>query len=69
MATENTKAVDEAQLRALINDRVKAVHATDINGAMSNLAPDILSFDVVNPLQSIGSDTSRKRAAEWFSSF
>jgi ketosteroid isomerase-like protein len=36
---------------------------------MSYLAPDILSFDVVDQLQQIGSDASRKRAAKWFSSF
>ena len=36
---------------------------------MSNLAPEILSFDVVDPLQRIGSDALRKRAEEWFSSF
>jgi ketosteroid isomerase-like protein len=28
-----------------------------------------LSFDVVDPLQKIGSDALRKRAEEWFSSF
>jgi ketosteroid isomerase-like protein len=28
-----------------------------------------LSFDVVNPLQHRGSDASKKRAKEWFSSF
>ena len=33
---------------------------------MSNHAPDILSFDVVNPLQYSGSDTVRERAQEWF---
>src|SRR5882762_4878431 len=69
MTTENRKAIDEAQIRALIEDRVKAVRARDINGAMSNIAPDIVSFDVVNPLQHRGSDASRRRAEEWFSSF
>jgi ketosteroid isomerase-like protein len=69
MTTENRKAIDEAQIRALIDDRVKAVRAKDINGVMSNIAPDILSFDVVNPLQNIGSGAARKRAEEWFSSF
>lgn len=34
---------------------------------MSNHALDILSFDVVNPLQYAGSDTVRERAEEWFS--
>jgi uncharacterized protein (TIGR02246 family) len=69
MTTENSKAIDEAQIRALIDERVKAVRARDINGAMSNVAPDIVSFDVVNSLQNIGADAARKRAEEWFSSF
>jgi ketosteroid isomerase-like protein len=69
MATENSKASDEAQIRVLIDDRVKAVRAKDINGTMANTAPDILSFDVVNPLQNVGAGASRKRAAEWFASF
>jgi uncharacterized protein (TIGR02246 family) len=69
MTTANSGAVDEAQIRELIDDRVKAVRAKDANGAISSIAPDILSFDVVNPLQRIGSDASKKRAKEWFSSF
>ena len=35
----------------------------------SRFTPDILTFDVVNPLQQIGSTASRQRADEWFSSF
>jgi ketosteroid isomerase-like protein len=69
MATANSKAIDQAQIRKLIDDRINAVRAKDINGAMANIAPDIVSFDVVNPLQYIGSDAARKRAEEWFSSF
>lgn len=69
MTPENNKALAEAQIRWLIDDRVKAVRTRDLNGATSNIAPDLRSFDVVNPLQRIGSDGSRRRAAEWFSSF
>jgi uncharacterized protein (TIGR02246 family) len=69
MTTPNNSAVDEAQIRALIDDRVKAVRARDVNASTSSLVPDVLSFDVVNPLQNIGSDALRKRAEEWFSSF
>lgn len=69
MTTERSMASNEAQIRALIEDRTKAVQAKDSAGATSRNAPDILAFDVVNPLQCIGSDTSRERAAEWFSSF
>jgi ketosteroid isomerase-like protein len=60
---------DEALIRKLIEDRAKAVRVKNVDGATSHIAPDILSFDVVNPLQSIGSDALRKRAQEWFSSF
>jgi uncharacterized protein (TIGR02246 family) len=69
MTTANSRAVHETQIRALIDDRVKAVRARDVNGAIAGIASDILSFDVVNPLQHIGSDASKKRAEEWFSSF
>jgi uncharacterized protein (TIGR02246 family) len=68
MATEN-KALDEVQIRALIEEKIKAVRAKDIDGAMSSYAPDVLSFDVVNALQYFGSDAIRKRLEEWFSSF
>ena len=68
MATEN-KATDEVQIRRLIEDKINAVRARDIDGATSRYASDVLSFDVVNELQYIGSDAIRKRLAEWFSSF
>jgi ketosteroid isomerase-like protein len=69
MTTESGKAANETQIRALIDDRTKAVRAKDAVGATSGIASDILTFDVVNPLQHIGSDASRKRAEEWFASF
>ena len=68
MATEN-KAVDEVQIRGLIENKIKAVRAKDVDGATSDYAPDVLSFDVVNPLQYLGADAIRKRLGEWFSSF
>jgi len=36
---------------------------------MSTFAPDVVEFDVVNPLRHIGSDGARTRAEEWFASF
>ncbi len=68
MATAN-KVVDEVQIRGLIDNKVKAVRAKDIDGATSNYAPDVLSFDVVNPLRYFGAEAIRKRLEEWFSSF
>ncbi|MBA2364134.1 MAG: nuclear transport factor 2 family protein [Chloroflexia bacterium] len=69
MATTNDRAVDEAEVRALIEDRAKAVRARDIDGAMSNVAPDVQAFDVVNSLRYSGSEAARERLEEWFASF
>src|ERR1700682_1069178 len=69
MMTETDKASEEARIRRLIYDRVKAVRAKDVEAAMANVSPDIVSFDVVNPLLSSGSDSSRRRAEQWFASF
>ncbi|MEH2357620.1 YybH family protein [Nostoc sp.] len=69
MTTENSKPNDEVQIRTIIEERIKAVGNKDINALLSNHAPDILSFDVINPLQYIGADTVRERAQKWVSSF
>ena len=69
MTTATSQTTDETQIRALIDDRINAVRAKDVDAASANVAPDIVSFDVVNPLRSIASGSSRKRAAEWFASF
>ncbi|HLJ59276.1 MAG TPA: SgcJ/EcaC family oxidoreductase [bacterium] len=58
-----------ADVRRLIEDRVKAIRAKDVNALVSRCAPDVVSFDVVNPLQYTGADAIRKRADAWFSSF
>src|SRR4030095_15110079 len=68
MATDKT-ALDEVQIRGLIQDKIKAVRAKDIDGATANYAPDVLSFDVVDPLRYFGADAIRQRLKEWFSSF
>ncbi len=68
-ATAISKTSDEAQIRKLIDDREKAVRARDVDGSVANIAPEIVCFDVVNPLQHFGSDAIKKRANEWFASF
>ena len=45
--TATGKALEEAQIRNLIDDRLKAVRNKDVNASMSSLAPDVLSFDVL----------------------
>jgi len=69
MTTENGRASDEAQIHKLIEDRVEAVRDKDLARAMASVGPEILSFDVVNPLRYSGSEALRQRAQAWFSSY
>lgn len=66
MTTEKSYIPDESQIRMLIENRVKAVQAKDINAAVSHHARDVLMFDLVNPLRYSGSDMVRARTQEWF---
>jgi ketosteroid isomerase-like protein len=67
MTTDNSQTNDEARLRALVEERVRAVRAKDIDALMSHHAPDVLMFDALNPLQYVGADAVRERAVQWFS--
>ncbi len=67
MTTENSRAADEARIRALIKERVEAVRAKDVDALMSNHAPDVLMFDALDPLQYVGSEAVRERAGQWLS--
>ncbi len=68
MATKK-QAIDETQIREIVENWAKAVRAKDLNGMMANYAPEVLSFDVLPPLQEKGLNTARKRAEAWISSF
>lgn len=66
---ENSGTSAEVQIRALIDQRIEAVRGKNVDRALASIAPDVLMFDVVNPLQAHGSDASRQRTEAWFSSF
>jgi uncharacterized protein (TIGR02246 family) len=69
MKAKSTRADAESQIRDLISDRIEAIHAKDIDALMSHYSPDVMIFDVVNPLRYVGSDAVRERAREWFTSY
>jgi uncharacterized protein (TIGR02246 family) len=66
---EGSGAADEAEIRSLVNGWVEALRTKDVDALMSTYAPEVVSFDVVNPLRRIGSDAARRRAEEWFATF
>jgi ketosteroid isomerase-like protein len=52
-------AVDEAGIRQRIGELAEAISAMDLGGVKPVYAPDIVSFDIVPPLQAAGA------AAKW----
>jgi ketosteroid isomerase-like protein len=68
MVTENG-TTDEAQIRDLIEERVRAVEEKDIDKLTSHHARDVLSFDVIDTLQFTGSGAVRQRAEKWLTAY
>ena len=60
MTAKKSKLSDEAEIRELIESWVKAVRTKDINGLMSNYAPNVVSFEVMTPIQYVGADAYKK---------
>lgn len=57
MTAQKNKASDEAQIRQQIDNFVKAFRTKDLNLMMSLYAPGFVAFDIVPPLQQVGTDT------------
>ena len=68
-AVDKTRTTDEAQIRRLIDDWAKALHAKDVDAIMACYAPDVLVFDLAPPLRHAGADLHRTNFAEWFKTF
>src|SRR5262245_32420061 len=69
MMAVNSQASKQAQIRRLLDNWVQAVRAKDVNGVMSQYAPDIVVFDLAPPLHYRGADEYRKNWEVWFPTF
>jgi ketosteroid isomerase-like protein len=67
MATQH--AIDEAQIRQRIGKLTEALRAMDLERVMSNYAPDIVSFDIVPPLQHVGAEAKKNNWTNAFAMF
>jgi uncharacterized protein (TIGR02246 family) len=63
--TPATTGSSEDQIRALLDERVRAIHDRDAQALTSVCAPDVVSFDALPPLQRLGAEAVRARAEEW----
>ena len=52
--------IDEADIRKLIDDHIKAIQTRYLEGVMSIYSKDIVSFDIDPPLWYKGMETKRK---------
>jgi ketosteroid isomerase-like protein len=62
-------ASTQSEVRALLDSRVEACRAKDIDRLMSLYSPNIVYFDVVPPLHFIGSDAVRDNFVRWFNEY
>jgi ketosteroid isomerase-like protein len=59
----------QAEIGALLDKRSEAIWSKDIDRLMSFYAPDVVYFDLVPPLQYVGSAALRGRFRHWFDGF
>ena len=59
----------DSEIRALLDSRVDACQTKDIDRLMSLYSPDIVYYDVVPPLQFVGSDEVRRNFLRWFDEY
>lgn len=60
----------ESEVRALLDSRIEACRAKDIDHLMSLYSPGIVYFDCVPPLEGfIGSDSVRRNFLRWFDEY
>jgi ketosteroid isomerase-like protein len=59
-------ATNQAAIRELIDGYVNAIRNHDIEGVVSAYAADLVAFDVVPPLKSVGAERYRKVWQEVF---
>jgi ketosteroid isomerase-like protein len=62
-------ASKESEVRALLDSRVDACQAKDIDRLMSLYSSDIVYYDVVPPLQFAGPDEVRRNFSRWFDEY
>ena len=63
---EDVMASTQSEVKALLDSQFEAIRMKDIDRLMSLYSADIVYFDLVPPLQYIGSAALRQRFLQWF---
>ncbi len=67
--SDDPEALNEAEIRALMNEMAAACRAKDVDALLRLYALDVTAFDLLDPLRYSGTDAVRRRVKEWFGSF
>jgi ketosteroid isomerase-like protein len=67
--SDTGEAVNEEEIRALMDRIATACRAKDRAALIANYATDVVAFDLLDPLRYEGSEAVGDRAEAWFSSF
>jgi ketosteroid isomerase-like protein len=67
--TMATPSAVEAEIHAIMQDRIEAVHAKDAARLVSHHAVDVVAYDLLEPLQYKGAADLRRRAQQWFDGY
>lgn len=59
----------QSEIRTLLDDRAEACRTKDIDRLMSLYSPNIIYFDVVPPLQFVGSAAIQRNFLRWFDEY
>ena len=69
MTSKENKAKNEAAIRELIERFARAFRVKDVDGCMSVFAREIVSYDILPPLQAVGAETFVTHWQEFFESY
>jgi ketosteroid isomerase-like protein len=67
MATQHE--IDEADIRRRVDALVEAVRAMDLEAVKPAYAPDLVSFDIVPPLQHVGAEAKWNNWVDVFTAY
>ncbi len=69
MSIADNRKNAEYEIKKTIEDGIEALRHKNLEGVMSLYAQDVVSFDIVPPLQYVGADAFRKAWEEVFLAF
>jgi len=69
MTTDANNEANAQAIRTLMADAATAIREKDVDGSLAAWSPDVVSFDVVNPLRFAGLATVKERLNQWFAGF